>query len=426
MPSDDIVDGAEDTGWDEDWYRGMFSSELADLERVQSKSMDEAALIDSYDGHIAASPLLAERHEASAETDERTPPAPMNRRGSNVVFLKRGAVSQLNSSRLRKFAHSPVSRISEKKESLDESSLASSPDQSRNDGEKSNKPILCAQCGGLLKPKKRADGRLGSFMYMKSRGMIRRWESRFFYHDGSSQIRFYADRPSVGLDDLSVKAAKTLGVEDARATKHAGSRKSWRGSSKSILRTVSKIKGIISDKGSTASPTKSDAVDDSKVLGVIDLRDTEIRVVRASQNIALDHRNAAIVHEFHIWHPVRPVYQISASSHFDMNRWLEALQVCEAPADCRPRRCVAGFLWRYHGDESPPAHFDNDNWTRNFAVLHDDNDLVCYAKPSDRSPQTTIILHGVSPNAIEHTFPKEKGAPNRQTRCANEGQGDTH
>ena len=185
-----------------------------------------------------------------------------------MFFSKSNVLRSSAASPARKFCHSPISKISEE---------VVSPDADEK-GKKSDAPVLCAQCGGLLRPKKRDDGCLGSFMYMKSRGMIRRWESRFFFHDGSTEVRFYADRPGVGLDALNEKAAKMLGVDDSKAAKYMGSRiaKKRRSSGKSFLRTFSKVREkLTSDKGGSPTTPKSDALETTKLLGVIDLRDTE-------------------------------------------------------------------------------------------------------------------------------------------------------
>ena len=198
---------------------------------------------------------------------------------------------------------------------------------------------------------------LETFLFVKSAGMIKtKWMARFFMFNGARTFKFFSDRP---------RQSKLY-----RSDNTAG-----------------------------------------KPLGAIALDDTEVRVVHTSQDASLDHRNVSIRHEFHVWHPVRRTYMLSASTEREMETWVEALQNCMTSVPCRPRRYAAGYLWLHR---NPKGDYDRTNlekvllsssssWTRYFTVMHDD-ELKCYVRPTDTTPAASVPLDGIQPLGVEYAF----------------------
>mmetsp|Transcript_37555 Transcript_37555/g.61059 ORF Transcript_37555/g.61059 Transcript_37555/m.61059 type:complete len:781 (+) Transcript_37555:453-2795(+) len=107
-----------------------------------------------------------------------------------------------------------------------------------------------------------------------------------------------------------------------------------------------------------------------------------------AQEQASRKRSFRVLHEFHIWHPNRPVIYLSAPSHVDMSKWAEMLQVQSATVNVRPRRYAAGYLTlcASSSDEDQVKALK-----RYFAVLRSDG-IHLYTHPSKRRSKHVIVI----------------------------------
>jgi hypothetical protein len=96
------------------------------------------------------------------------------------------------------------------------------------------------------------------------------------------------------------------------------------------------------------------------------------------------HPRARVLHEFHLWHPRRPVIYLSAPSHEAMSAWAEQIQRESTSVAIRPLRSAAAYVTVL--DEGRSEHL-----ARFFAVLRTDG-IHLYKHPRKRTAERVVLL----------------------------------